>query len=128
MGWCLTFHQKLRSYEDRVAALKESHPTDWRSQGSNSREVQFCFMWFSTSHQQSFSYVGTDLPGLNQYYARIKCVLLKDTTVTPVRLDLRPPQSGVKHSTTEPLHSLSSPVSTLLLTEFCTESTGEMPL
>ena len=26
---------------------------------------------FFTSHQQSFSYVGTGLPGLNQYKARI---------------------------------------------------------
>ena len=28
-------------------------------------------IWFFTSHQQSFSYVGTGLPGLNQYKARI---------------------------------------------------------
>ena len=26
-----------------------------------------CLIWFFTSHQQSFSYVGTGLPGLNQY-------------------------------------------------------------
>ena len=26
-----------------------------------------CLIWFLTSHQQSFSYVGTGLPGLNQY-------------------------------------------------------------
>ena len=25
------------------------------------------FVWFFTSHQQSFSYTGTNLPGLNQY-------------------------------------------------------------
>ena len=25
------------------------------------------FVWFFTSHQQSFSYKGTGLPGLNQY-------------------------------------------------------------
>ena len=30
-----------------------------------------CLISFFTSHQQSFSYVGTGLPGLNQYYARI---------------------------------------------------------
>ena len=27
----------------------------------------FCLIWFFTSHQQSFSYIGTGLPGLNQY-------------------------------------------------------------
>ena len=27
----------------------------------------FCLIWFLTFHQQSFSYKGTDLPGLNQY-------------------------------------------------------------
>ena len=26
-----------------------------------------CLIWFFTSHQQSFSYIGTGLPGLNQY-------------------------------------------------------------
>ena len=36
-----------------------------------------------------------------------KCVLLKDhNTVTPVRLELAPPRSRVKRSTTEPLRSL----------------------
>ena len=29
--------------------------------------VCFCLIWFFTSHQQSFSYVGTGLPRLNQY-------------------------------------------------------------
>ena len=37
-----------------------------------------------------------------------KCVLLKDhNTVTPVRLKPATPRSRVKHSTTEPLRSLS---------------------
>ena len=31
----------------------------------------FCLIWLFTSHQQSFSYVGTGLPGLNQHLARI---------------------------------------------------------
>ena len=31
----------------------------------------FFFIWFFTSHQQSFSYVGTSIPGLNRYKARI---------------------------------------------------------
>ena len=29
--------------------------------------ILFCLIWFFTSHQQSFSYIGTGLPGLNQY-------------------------------------------------------------
>ena len=29
--------------------------------------VFVCLIWFFTSHQQSFSYIGTCLPGLNQY-------------------------------------------------------------
>ena len=28
---------------------------------------KFCLICFFTSHQQSFSYIGTSLPGLNQY-------------------------------------------------------------
>ena len=31
----------------------------------------FCLIWFFTSHQQSFSFIGMGLPGLNQYKARI---------------------------------------------------------
>ena len=31
----------------------------------------FCLIWFFTSHQQSFSYKGMDLPRSNQYLARI---------------------------------------------------------
>ena len=30
-------------------------------------EILFCLICFFTSHQQSFSYKGTGLPGLNQY-------------------------------------------------------------
>ena len=30
-----------------------------------------CLICFFKSHQQSFSYLGTGLPGLNQYSARI---------------------------------------------------------
>ena len=37
-------------------------------------------IWFFTSHQQSFSYVGTGLPGLNQYYARINVSCSRTTT------------------------------------------------
>ena len=49
---------------------------------------------------------GTGLPGLNQYYARILCVLLKDHAVSPGRLEPAASRSRVKHSTTEPLRSL----------------------
>ena len=38
----------------------------------------FCLIGFFTSHQQSFSYKGKVLPGLNQYLVRIN-VLLNDT-------------------------------------------------
>ena len=31
------------------------------------RLLLFCLIRFFTSHQQSFSYIGTGLPGLNQY-------------------------------------------------------------
>ena len=33
----------------------------------NSCFLFVCLIWFYTSHPQSFSYVGTGLPGLNQY-------------------------------------------------------------
>ena len=38
---------------------------DWQLQARLG--VLFCLIWFFTSHQQSFSYKGTGLPGLNQY-------------------------------------------------------------
>ena len=37
----------------------------------NPKHSIFCFIWFFTFHQQSFSYLWTGLPGLNQYYAKI---------------------------------------------------------
>ena len=33
----------------------------------DARYVLFCLIWFFASHQQSFSYKGTGLPGLNKY-------------------------------------------------------------
>ena len=57
------------------------------------------------SHQQSFSYKGTDLPGLNQYEARINVLAQGHNAVTPVRLEPAALRSRVKHSTTEPLRS-----------------------
>ena len=44
---------------------------------------------------------------VEQVLSKDKCVLLKDhNAVRPVRLEPAAPRSGVKHSTTEPLHSL----------------------
>ena len=56
------------------------------------------------SHQQSFRYKGTGLPGLNQYKARINVLAQGHNAVMLVRLKPSAPQSRVKHSTTEPLH------------------------
>ena len=39
-----------------------------------------CLIWFFTSHQQSFSYIGTGLPGLKQYWARINVSCSRTTT------------------------------------------------
>ena len=60
---------------------------------------------FFTSHQQSFSYKGTGLSGLNQYLARINVLAQGHNTVTPKRLEPAAPRSRVKLSTTEPLCS-----------------------
>ena len=57
------------------------------------------------SHQQSFSYKRTGLPGLNQYLARINVLAQGHNAVTLVRLKPTAPRSRVKHSTTEPLRS-----------------------
>ena len=62
----------------------------------------FCLTWFFTSHQQSFSYVGMGLPGLNQYKARINVSCSIHNTVMLVRLEPAAPRSRVNHSTTEP--------------------------
>ena len=62
------------------------------------------------SHQQSLSYKGTGLPVLNQYYARINVLAQEHNSMTQVRLEPAAPRSRVKHSTTEPLRSLSSVV------------------
>ena len=53
------------------------------------------------SHQQSFSYKGTGLPGLNQYLARIYVLAQGHNTVLSVRFKPAAPRSPVKHSTTE---------------------------
>ena len=57
------------------------------------------------SHQQSFCYKGTGLPGLNQteYYARINVSCSEHSAVTLMRLKPAAPLSQVKHNTTEPL-------------------------
>ena len=55
------------------------------------------------SHQQSYSYKGTD-----QYKARINVLAQGHNAVTPVRLESVAPLSRVKHSTAEPLCSLDN--------------------
>ena len=49
----------------------ETHITcDFPGEGSALRisgGMFVCLIWFFTSHQQSLSYKGTGLPGLNQY-------------------------------------------------------------
>ena len=57
------------------------------------------------SHQQSFSYKGTGLPGLNQYLARINVLAQGHNAVTSVSLEPAALRSRVKRSTTEPLRS-----------------------
>ena len=54
------------------------------------------------SHQQSFSYKGTGLPGLNLHDSiRVRAKLgLGHNAVMPMRLEPKAPQSQVKHSTT----------------------------
>ena len=69
--------------------------------------ISICLIWFFTSHQQSFSYKGTGLPGLNQYLARINVLAQGHKAVTLVRLEPAALRSRVKHSTTEPLRSLT---------------------
>ena len=41
----------------------------------------------------SFSYIGTGLPGLNQYLARINVLAQGHNTVMPVRLEPMDPRS-----------------------------------
>ena len=59
-----------------------------------------CWIWFFTS-QSIFSYVRTDLFGLKDY-----CVLLKDTSQWGS--NSQPLNLKTKHSTSEPLCSLSA--------------------
>ena len=70
----------------------------------------FCLIWLFTPNHQSFSHVGTGLPGLNQYLAwiNLSCSMSLaqgNNAVWPVRLEPAACRSLVKHSTTEPLRS-----------------------
>ena len=76
-----------------------------RTINTHLHDILFCLFWFFTSHQQSFSSIGTGLPGLNQYLAWINVLAQGHNTVTPVRLEPATLRSRVKHSTTEPLRS-----------------------
>ena len=69
---------------------------------------RFCLIWFFMSHQQSFSYEGTGLPGLKE-------PAQGHNTVTLVRLAPAAPRSWVKHFNTEPLHSPVGAVITPIL-------------
>ena len=40
---------------------------NWKMENRSIGLDWFCLIWFFTSHQQSFSYIETGLPGLNQY-------------------------------------------------------------
>ena len=66
------------------------------------------FIWSFTSSQQFFSYVRIGLPGLNQYKQKLMCLAWGQNTVARVRLESATPQSWVKHSTTEPLCSITA--------------------
>ena len=46
-----------------------------------------------SSHQQSFSYKGAGLPGLNQYLSRINVHAQGHMAVMPVKLEPEAPQS-----------------------------------
>ena len=56
-----------------------------------------CYIWFFTSHQQSYSNVRTGLPGLNQHYLGLMCLAQRHNAVTPVRLE--PAAFGLESST-----------------------------
>ena len=68
------------------------------------------FDLISTSHKQSFSYVGTGLSGLNQFSTKLgkMCLAQGHNAVSPVKLKPAAPLSRVKHSrsTTELLRTL----------------------
>ena len=87
-GWCLLNSLKfLISLTSYVLGTQESSRWNWpfeypqhvlwfgkrKSDFASSTLILwlwlilFCLIWFFTSHQQSFSYKGTGLPGLNQY-------------------------------------------------------------
>ena len=79
----------------------------WLTVCSDANKFLFvCLIWFFKSHQQSFSYVRTGLPGLNQTTKLgLICLAQRHNAVTPVRLEPAAPRSQVKHPTTEPLRS-----------------------
>ena len=64
-----------RHHEEELPDIYSNTPTKRQYEQSNQLSlprqddcfVFVCLIWFFTSHQQSFSYKGTGLPGLNQY-------------------------------------------------------------
>ena len=106
-GWWNTLNQ-FELWHDKNNKMSLRRAKIRISLGSRSvwSESSFaCLIWFFTSHQQSFSYKGTGLPGLNQYLARINVLAQGHNALTPARLEPVAPRSRVKNSTTEPLRS-----------------------
>ena len=54
------------AYQKQVLALKKKISSAKLSLNPKANSF-VCLIWFFTSHQQSLSYTGTGLPGLNQY-------------------------------------------------------------
>ena len=63
--------------------------------------VLFDLIWFITSHQQSFSFVGTGLLSWTSTKLWLMCLAQGHNAVTPVRLEPAVPRSRVKHSKEE---------------------------
>ena len=61
--------------------------------GTQKNRLNVCSFDLIMSDQQFFSYKGTGLPVLNQYYARIYVLAQGHNAVMPVRLEPAAPRS-----------------------------------
>ena len=61
------YETKKRAHDSQIVRVKENLKLSYG--GPSQRQFFFLifFIWFFKSHQQSFSYIGTGLRGLNQY-------------------------------------------------------------
>ena len=91
------FLQRL-STDDKLLQARDS--TELNMHAKLSSFFCVCLIWSFTSHQQSFSYIGTGLPRLNQYLARINVLAQGHNAEMPVRFRTAALWSWVKHSTT----------------------------